>query len=176
MNRAELRRFLIVVAPFAFVLAGVALIGGVVLGDASSATAPDAPRVGEDHWHARYAFVVCDVVQPNAPTWEGTGVHTHGDGIIHIHPFTASEEGRGARLVKWFEYGGGKLTDNSVQLPGSSDVYLNGDECPDGSEGKVQLFVTPAATGVEEEMEDWSDYIPQDGDLIVVYFGRDLNP
>lgn len=127
-----------------------------------------------DHWHARYAFVVCDEAQPDAPFWEA-GVHTHGDGIIHIHPFTAAEAGRGARLVKWFEYGGGILTDDTVRLPGSNDEYENGDECPDGAEGALQVFVTPSATGVEEELDDWSGYIPQDGDLVVIYFGPDLN-
>ena len=156
-------------------LTAAALAAGVVLDDSTSATAPGGPKIGESHWHARYAFVVCDQVQPNAPFWEA-GVHTHGDGIIHMHPFTATEEGRGARLMKWFEYGGGVLTEDKVRLPGSNDEYNNGDECRDGSQGTLQVFVTPAATGVEETLVDWSDYIPQDGDLVVVYFGRDLSP
>jgi hypothetical protein len=155
------------------VLAVVALIAALVLGDASSATAP-RPKVSGDHWHARYAFVVCDELQENAPSWEA-GVHTHGDGIIHSHPFNESEEGRGARLVKWFEYGGGELTDDSVRLPGDDVTYENGDECADGSEGIVQVFVTPALTGGEEELDDWSEYIPQDGDIVVIYFGPDIN-
>lgn len=171
MNTSELRRFLIVVVPFAFVLAVAVLVAGVA-GDDS--TVARVPGVG-DHWHARYTFVVCDEVQPNAPHWEA-GVHTHGDGIIHMHPFKPSEEGEGARLVKWFEYGGGVLTGDGIRMPGSNEVYENGDECRDGSEGLLQVFVTPAATGVEEELEDWGDYIPQDGDLVVIYFGPDLNP
>ena len=173
MNRAELRRFLFVVAPFAFVLAAVALVASLAL-DMETDEGTGGPANG-DHWHARYVFVVCDVVQPKAPFWEA-GVHTHGDGIIHIHPFTSAEAGRGARLVKWFEYGGGFLTDDEVRLPGDDASYGNGDECRDGSEGLVQVFVTPAATGVEEELEDWGDYIPQDGDAVVIYFGPDLNP
>lgn len=172
MNKAELRRFLIIVAPFSFALAAVALLAALALGMQSDAGS--GPPQSGDHWHARYAFVVCDGVQPNAPFWEA-GVHTHGDGIIHIHPFTANEGGRGARLVKWFEYGGGLLTDDEVRLPGDEVTYRNGDECDDGSEGILQVFVTPAATGIEEELEDWSEYIPQDGDLVVIYFGPDLN-
>jgi hypothetical protein len=154
------------------VLAVVALLASLAL-DMETDAGSGAPQSG-DHWHARYAFVVCDEVQPNAPTWEGSGVHTHGDGIIHIHPFVSSEEGRGARLVKWFEYGGGVLTDSEVRLPGDDATYENGDECDDGSEGLLQVFVTPAATGVEEELADWSEYIPQDGDIVVIYFGRNL--
>jgi len=176
VNRAELRRFLIVVAPFAFVLAAVALVASLALD--METDEGSGPPVSGDHRHARYAFVVCDEVQPNAPFWEAgeAGVHTHGDGIIHIHPFTAAEAGREERLVKWFEYGGGVLTDDRVRLPGSDDEYADGDECADGAEGVLQVFVTPAATGVEEELEDWGDYIPQDGDLVVIYFGRDLSP
>jgi len=155
------------------VLAAVALVASLAL-DMETDEGTGGPANG-DHWHARYVFVVCDVVQPEAPFWEA-GVHTHGDGIIHIHPFTSAEAGRGARLVKWFEYGGGFLTDDEVRLPGDDASYGNGDECRDGSEGLVQVFVTPAATGVEEELEDWEDYIPQDGDLVVLYFGRDLDP
>jgi hypothetical protein len=134
----------------------------------------DGPPTIFDHWHAQYDYVICGGEQQNAPFW-ATGVNTEGDGIIHIHPFTAQEEGRGARLVQWFEYGGGGLADDEVRLPGDNATYRNGDECPDGAEGVLQLSVTPAATGVEEELEDWSDYIPQDGDLVVIYFGPDIN-
>jgi plastocyanin len=123
-----------------------------------------APRIGEDHWHATYTFYVCGEKQPPAPTWEA-GVHTHGDGVIHIHPFFSSEEGAGARLVKWFEYGGGSLTGSEVRMPGSSQTYKNGDECPDGTVGEVQVFVNSV------KLEDWSRYIPKDGDRVRIEFG-----
>jgi len=31
-------------------------------------TATGAPRIGKDHWHARYQFFACGEKQPNAPT------------------------------------------------------------------------------------------------------------
>jgi hypothetical protein len=89
-------------------------------------SATGAPRIGSDHWHATYTFTACGQKQPNAPFWEA-GVHTHGDGIIHMHPFRTSEEGAGARLVKWFEYGGGKLTNDSIRMPGSNEEWNNGE-------------------------------------------------
>ncbi len=168
MNR-ELRRFALVALPASIVVLLAAIVVTVVLDD----DAPQGPPSAGNHWHARYVYIVCDEVQQNAPFWE-SGVHTHGDGIIHIHPFQASEEGRGARLVKWFEYGGGVLTDDEVRLPGDATTYHNGDSCPDGPEGTVQVFVTPASTGVGEELDEWSDYIPQDGDLVVIYFGPEI--
>lgn len=129
--------------------------------------ATGAPRVA-DHWHAPYQFFVCGERQPNFPTWE-SGVHTHADGIIHIHPFAAYEEGTGSRLVKWFEYGGGELTRNSVRAPGKprneENTYRNGETCPDGREGEVQVFVNG------QKLPDYTRYIPQDGDQVRIVFG-----
>jgi hypothetical protein len=128
------------------------------------------PFIGRDHWHAIYAVFVCGQRQPNFPTWEA-GVHTHNDGVIHIHPFIPAEEEAGARLTKWFEYGGGKLTQTEMQMPGTPEeqVYRNGDRCPDGREARLGLTVNG------EEMGDWSEYIPQDGDRIIIDFGTAWN-
>lgn len=124
----------------------------------------DGPRIGVDHWHALYQVIVCGQVQPPLAFWEA-GVHTHEDNIIHIHPIVPSEEREGARLVKWFEYGGGLLTQTEMRMPGDSATYRNGDECPDGSEGELRLFVNG------EELDDWQGYIPQQGDTVVISFG-----
>ena len=132
-------------------------------------SAAAGPRIN-DHWHATYETVVCGEPQPNIRTWLG-GVHTHGSGSIHLHPQTSFEEGVGARLVKWFEYGGdvlgtgARLTKHELQIPGQRDVWKNGDECPDGTAGVLQVFVNTV------KMDDWSRYIPQDGDQIRIVFG-----
>jgi plastocyanin len=126
-----------------------------------------APRNG-DHWHATYQTIICGQRQPHFPTWEASqGVHTHADGIIHMHPFSPSGEGAGARLVKWIDYGGGKLTQSELRKPGSREEFKNGDLCDDGREGFVQVF----ANG--EKLDDWSRYIPQDGDSVRIVFGPD---
>ncbi len=128
-------------------------------------SATGAPRIGVDHWHAPYTYYICGEKQPPAPTFSGVGVHTHADGIIHMHPFQQSEEGAGARLTKWFGYGGGKLDGDEVRMPGSADTYKNGDECPDGTIGEVQVFANGA------KIEDYKSYIPKDGDLVRIVFG-----
>ncbi len=165
-----------VVLPAGLVVAFVAIVvAGVLEGNRATAPSPSgspepggdviaAPLIG-DHWHATYEYIVCGEKQQPAPTWSGSGVHTHGDGILHIHPFVASEEGAGARLVKWFEYGGGLLDEDEVRLPGSSVTYENGDECPDGTIGMVQVFVNGGL------VRDYEEYIPQDGDRIEIVFG-----
>lgn len=127
-------------------------------------SAAGAPRIGQ-HWHAPYQYWTCGEKQPNFPTWE-SGVHTHSDGIIHIHPFASYEEGSGSRLVNWFEYGGGKLDSDEVRAPGSNKTYKNGDPCGDGGvPGEVQVFVNGA------KLNDYTRYIPQDGDQIRIVFG-----
>ncbi len=126
--------------------------------------ATGAPRIGKDHWHATYQIFVCGERQPNAPTWEA-GVHTHADGVIHIHPFVPSEEGSGARLVKWFEYGGGRLTQSEMRIPGSRTVYKNGDKCDDGKEATLQVSLNG------ERLNNWTRLIPHDGDRIRIDFG-----
>ncbi|HXG42942.1 MAG TPA: hypothetical protein VNL95_09510 [Dehalococcoidia bacterium] len=132
-----------------------------------------SPKMG-DHWHARYEIWICGVKQPNIPVFAG-GVHTHGDGYIHIHPENASEEGRGARLVKFFEYAGralgrgGILTPDTLQVPGDTRVFRNGDTCGEGpfqgQQGQVQVLVNG------QPRADFEDYVPRDGDEVIIVFG-----
>jgi plastocyanin len=153
------------VPPWVPVVGIIFVVFGVLALLFITRSATGAPRIGRDHWHATYTYFVCGEKQPNAPTWEA-GVHTHGDGVVHIHPFSASEEGAGARLVKWFEYGGGKLDGDEIRMPGSSVTYKSGDECPDGTVGQLQVFVN------SQKLNDWERYIPKDGDRIRLEFGE----
>jgi hypothetical protein len=145
----------------------VALAGSVAAvqlggGDDVAETASE-PRIGQ-HWHAAYAVFICGERQPNFRLWQG-GVHTHDDGIIHIHPVVPSEEGEGASLGKWFEYGGGLLTESEMRMPGSRRTFENGNECPDGQAGELQVIVNGRA------LDDWTGYIPQHGDQVIIAFG-----
>ena len=134
-------------------------------GDGGASISPTTPPlIGQDHWHATYQVSICGERQPDFLLWEG-GIHTHDDGVIHIHPLIHSEEGEGARLVQWFEYGGGVLTQSEMRLPGGREIFRNGDMCPDGNESVLQVFVNG------ERLDDWSRYIPNDGDHVSVAFG-----
>lgn len=122
------------------------------------------PLIG-DHWHASYEIWVCGQRLPHLRFWEG-GVHTHDDGIVHSHPVRPSEEGDGASLANWFRYGGGRLSSDSILIPGTRTTLENGDLCPDGSPGVLQIAVNG------ERLRRWANYIPQHGDHIVIVFGR----
>jgi hypothetical protein len=157
--------------PFAWIAGltvGIAAVGiaaiVVFIGTGvSESVGARGPTVGE-HWHAVYQVTICGAIHPPAPTWEGSGVHTHQDGIIHSHPFTDSEAGEGARLIKWFEYGGGVLSGNELRVPGFPATYANGAQCPDGAIGFIQVLVNG-------QVVDLETYIPQDGDQVEIIFG-----
>lgn len=179
----RLRRWAL--APLALKIAGAAFAGVAIIGatalalgvaltggddPASDSSAAELhPLIGADHWHAKYGIWICGELQPNLPKWD-SGVDTHGDGYIYIHPQSPSEEGLGAALDKFFEYGGGELTGDTLQLPGSEATYHNGDRCPDGEEATVRVWVNG------EQINDFSAYIPQDADDVVVSFGGSLPP
>lgn len=127
---------------------GVALAAGVFSrGDSAGATAP-APPVGDqpgDHWHAAFAVNICGEWLPDAAEFETaagnanvrTGLHTHGDGFIHIHPYYASEGGDNATLGKFLDYGGWSASEDAISVwqgppfDPPKTTWSNGDRCPD---------------------------------------------
>src|SRR6478736_6112737 len=78
-----------------------------------------------DHWHAAYGIYVCDAFLPavaDGPT-DTKGIHTHADGVIHIHPFSGGSAGNNAKL---------KVFTDQVGMSISSDGFT----MPDGTEYK----------------------------------------
>lgn len=128
--------------------------------------ATGAPRIG-DHWHASYQVTICGEKQPNMPSFEGSGSSpgTHGDGVIHLHPFATSAEGSANTLKGYFETGRGKLSGSEIRSPGFSKTWKNGDKCEDGTEGTLQVFLNG------EKLDDFTRYISKDGDRIRIVFG-----
>ena len=121
-----------------------------------------SPHIG-DHWHASYAFNVCEVEYPRFGEVEG-GIDSHSDGVIHVHPRASEHEGKGSRLVNFFANAGGALSERSLTFPGQAP-WRDGNICPGGRPGRVVVIVNNAPiTGKVE------DYVPRDGDRIVVAF------
>jgi plastocyanin len=52
-----------------------------------------------------------------------------------------------------------------VRAPGTNDEHKNGDTCPDGQEGFVQVFVNG------QKLDNFTKYIPQDTDEVQIIFG-----
>jgi hypothetical protein len=61
------------------------------------------PQLG-DHIHQAFSVSICGEPQAAIPEFESdVGIHTHGDGLIHIHPFSQLGVGANATLGRFFE-------------------------------------------------------------------------
>ena len=117
-----------------------------------------------DHWHTAYGVYACDEFLPflEDPGRDPDGIHTHGDGIIHVHPFTRRSAGENAVLEIYEDLMGIKFDEDRIEYDG--ETYKNGDDC-DGEEGVVRFLVNG-----EEVEGDPSDYKYEDRDIIIIAF------
>jgi hypothetical protein len=154
---------------FALVIA-VFVLGGGAIALMSASGGDGGPAIG-DHWHAALGVDICGEFLANAPSFEaraGTqeraGLHSHGDGLMHIHPFAEDEAGGAATVGRFFEYGGGVLSEDHIVAWDDTDV-TSGESCPDGRAATVRWMVNG-----EEQSGNPADYRPDDGDSITVAF------
>ena len=90
--------------------------------------ATSAPRVG-DHWHSAYDVYVCDTFRSKIVLeTDPNGIHSHGDGLIHIHPFNKLASGRDAVLGEFFAAFGGFIDDQSFMLD-TGETVVEGFDC-----------------------------------------------
>ena len=83
---------------------------------------------------------------PDSTAPDTLGIHTHGDGLIHIHPFTDSVAGRKATLGVFLDRVGVSLTDDTMTLPDGT-VYKEGTtKCQGGKDGQLQVAKWNSAT------------------------------
>lgn len=143
---------------FPAALAVVVILGTVLVVYARgerTAEAQESPVAFEDHWHSAYGFYVCDEFLPELPEFTAPqkgGTHTHGDGLIHVHPFSTARSGENATLVNWILDagtvlgGGDSLDEDTLGVPGGDD-YVEGETSCGGVEGDpiVQVAVWDTA-------------------------------
>ncbi len=84
---------------------------------------------GTSHWHAAYVVRICDdVLAPFESEADPLGIHSHGDGLIHVHPFFETSSFERATLGLFAEAMGLGLADGALTLPGGG-TWRNGDLC-----------------------------------------------
>jgi len=107
----------------------VVILGSLlVLWARSDREATSAPRVG-DHWHSAYDVYVCEGFRSKfVVETDPNGIHTHSDGLIHIHPFNKLASGQDATMGQFFNAFGGRIDDDSVVLD-TGEVLLAGADC-----------------------------------------------
>jgi len=113
-------------------IVAIIIVGALVIFVArgSNETASAASPTTNDHWHAAFGIYVCDTFLPavaDGPT-DTKGIHTHGDGIIHIHPFSGGSAGNNAKMKVFADQVGLGLSSSGFTMPDGTE-YKNGYDC-----------------------------------------------
>jgi hypothetical protein len=123
---------------------GLALI---VFARTSTPSAADTPPTLSDHWHAAYGVYACDTwlspIQNQNDSVDGVpwGIHSHGDGVIHIHPFTSAVAGNNADLGEFFKTAGIEMSDTKLELPEDLGTFEEGETQCNGEDGQLKVLV-----------------------------------
>ncbi len=96
----------------------------------NEATADDSPpQANVDHWHAAYGIYACDAfLTPIEVQDDPEGIHSHADGVIHIHPWVGAAAGKNATLQVFADAVGLELSDDEITVPGVA-TFKNGQDC-----------------------------------------------
>ena len=119
-----------------------------------------------DHWHAAYGIYICDEFVPAIQSdRDPSGIHTHNDGVIHIHPFTRAVSGRNATFGVFADTVGLEVGKDFIEVPGGTR-YENGDTCEGQDEkGRLQVLLNG-----DERTGDPKKLRLRDRDLLVIAF------
>ena len=189
------------VFPIAVALVVVLGLLAIIYGRQSrSADGSGVPRVNDGtnidaHWHIAYGIYVCDTFQPKLTgTKEETtvdadgntvylndnfkilGVHSHGDGIIHYHPYSTKSSGNRAKLGVFLTVYNLKLTDTELVLPADQggDKWSTKDTKCDGKPTELRVRVWPHYSDPAVYHDVVTDFnnirIANDGMVMVIAF------
>ena len=126
------------------------------------------PIVGQDHWHTAYGIYICDqFLEPFTDQRDPEGIHTHGDGVIHIHPIVRRAAGTNARLSKFFDAIRADFSDTEIEIPGG-ETYTEGDDECDGEPGVMQLIVKGRERPVTTDLRDF--LFDEDRQVVTIAF------
>ena len=174
----------------------ITLILGFALIVYSRQSLPEAdssPPTINDHWHAAYGFYLCDTWyklagnlegtnsagQPLFPEFVRTGVHSHDDGIMHWHPFTAAATGTNAVLGVFLDTYDVSLTNDTLKFPannvlGFTDEYKEGETKCNGEDAELSVRVWASYTDTDAGKRYIANmdriHIDQNGMVFGIYF------
>jgi hypothetical protein len=96
----------------------------------------DGPT-SSDHWHSASAIYVCGevhpLVYPDDSSEDATGIHSHGDSLIHVHPYAEKFAGAGATLGVFFDEIEVAFDDHTLELPDGTVLREGEFACGDGT-------------------------------------------
>jgi|GEM_PF-4004362 len=110
----------------------------------------DAPTLN-DHWHSVYGVYSCNLIgegddkflAPFQSNEDVTGIHSHGDGLIHVHPFFEEAAGPNAVMGLWFDEMNIDVDPEGIRVFNDFDPVaelIAGEECADGT-GRARIVV-----------------------------------
>jgi hypothetical protein len=175
------------VFPFAVALTLVLGLATIVYARQSVPSADASPPTIEDHWHMAYGFYLCgewyqlegNQEEVNSQgqlantEYLRTGIHSHDDGVIHWHPFTAAAVGTRATLGVFLDVYDVELDDDSITFPESQPSpalgreFVEGETQCDGEDGEVSVVVWENFT----DTDDGVTYISNFDDIRVTNDG-----
>ena len=139
------------------------------------------PQIG-DHIHQALGVYACGSWLPDLPTFESSiGIHTHADGVIHIHPSSQLGVGANATLGRYLknarDEGDLDVSVDSTELSYLGDAYEEGEtECEGVDDAQVRLAywsnVLDESADPEVTSGGFDDLrLTENGAGITIYFG-----
>lgn len=139
---------------------------------------------GPVHYHGDFELWTCgteeDLQNPEGLSNKigATVIHEHNDKRIHVEGVIVEE--KDASLGKFFKAIGGDILSDSITFPSHSglETLKDGDLCPGGFEGKLQVFLYKSIGGkyIQQKIANPTNYIisPEikvpPGDCIIIEF------
>jgi hypothetical protein len=124
---------------FPAVIGLIVVLGAGLIAFAANDRKSDAqvpPVAMQDHWHAAFGVYICGEFQPNVPTFESpVGIHTHDDGVIHIHPTSGGGAGENATLGVFLDGAGIDLSNDKLTM--NDKTWEEGKDQCDGKDGEL---------------------------------------
>ena len=189
-------------SSLALIVAGGLTLLFVVRSETAASDIPPQPgnaatgQIG-DHWHTAFGVNICGNWLDPPQTFETVfgnsnvraGIHTHGDGFIHTHPFTRSEGGDNATLGKFLGYGGWGASESEIDLGSdraawaglaadpAKRTWSDGDKCPKGTPDAGKNGVVSWSVDCLTRHGNPSDYKLADLHVVALAFlpkGKDI--
>lgn len=164
---------------FPALVALICILGiGVVVYARSTREALAEPVQNVDHWHAVYGVYNCNsTVEGDGkylPAFQSnqddTGIHSHGDGVMHIHPFFELSSGDNAQMRHWLSEMNVDITPEAISVNNAFDAPVElaaGQPCEDGSgTAEIKLLRWQFDFLANGENRDDPEIIETDFDLV----------
>ena len=150
---------------FPLAMAAIVFIGVVLIVFARQTRDVSALQPSfDDHWHAAYGIYDCttesflpDLADPQT---RNDGIHTHGDGVVHIHPSSSAATGNNATIERFLEATRTDIRDDSeMTFPDFDALTEEGATC-DGEPAILQIarFGPGESTPSEVITENLTDF------------------